>query len=168
MLSVEYIDDIIVATIHNGKFIWFVGDKDFWFLDFQKQNDAALESGFDDGMSIDDIAKSRYGIVVLDSDNFDDFLKFHHENITTKLELTRLLQNELPKKYLDEAAFILPSLFVDFDRKILYSYFYEAASFEDYVPNGWESKYIRFLDIIPKSERYWIVGENNYLDDLEE
>ncbi len=46
-------------------------------------------------------------------------------------------------------------MYVDFDKKLLYSMYIEPASYEDYVPVGWNAKYKSFLDIIPAEKRYW-------------
>lgn len=43
----------------------------------------------------------------------------------------------------------MPSLYVDFNKKLFYSMYVEPASYEDYTPVGWDAKYNSFLDIIP-------------------
>ena len=48
-----------------------------------------------------------------------------------------------------------PSLYVDFDKKTFYSMYVEPASYEDYAPVGWKTKYASFLDLIPAEKRYW-------------
>lgn len=54
-------------------------------------------------------------------------------------------------------------MYVDFDKKLLYSMYIEPASYEDYVPVGWNAKYKSFLDIIPAEKCYW--EKQNYLED---
>ena len=49
----------------------------------------------------------------------------------------------------------MPSLYVDFDRKELFSIYSEPASYEDYVPPGWKSDFKSFVDLIPKEYCYW-------------
>ena len=49
-----------------------------------------------------------------------------------------------------------PSLYVDFDKKKLYSMYEEPASYEDYVPIDWYAKYENFLNLIPIEKCYWI------------
>ena len=43
----------------------------------------------------------------------------------------------------------MPSLYVDFNKKLFYSMYVEPASYEDYTPVGWDAKYNSFFDIIP-------------------
>ena len=59
-------------------------------------------------------------------------------------------------------AGLMPSLIVDFDSKILLSYFPEPASFESYTPDGWIGKYENFLDEVPVEEKYWIINNKDY------
>ena len=48
-----------------------------------------------------------------------------------------------------------PSLYVDFDKRLLYSMYIEPSSYEDYVPVGWDAKYQNFIDLIPVEKCYW-------------
>jgi hypothetical protein len=71
------------------------------------------------------------------------------------------LQN-LPITKWDEMAELFPSLFIDFDSKILLSLFPELLAFEKYIPKGWIGEFKNFYDLIPESEKYWIIDEVNY------
>ena len=41
------------------------------------------------------------------------------------------------------------------EEKTFYSMYVEPASYEDYAPVGWKTKYASFLDLIPAEKRYW-------------
>ena len=64
-----------------------------------------------------------------------------------------MLMNE--SNYDDKLAYT-PSILIDFENKVLISYYAEPESFEDFVPNGWEGKYQDFAEAIPRDQRYWI------------
>ncbi len=49
-----------------------------------------------------------------------------------------------------------PSILIDFENKVLWPYYAESGSFEDFVPNGWDGKYQDFTIEIPQNKRYWI------------
>jgi len=79
------------------------------------------------------------------------------------------VSNEELRKILVQRAYshisdMLPSLYVDFDNKELTSYYPEPASYELYVPNGWQGKYEQFIEHIPDDYHYWVVnGDNLFL-----
>lgn len=51
---------------------------------------------------------------------------------------------------LEERIECVPAIFVDFDARVLYSYFPEPAGFENYVPDNWIGLYHYFHDNIPR------------------
>lgn len=42
---------------------------------------------------------------------------------------------------------VFPSFFIDFDKKIFFSYFSEPGSYEDFVPDGWIGIYKNKIDL---------------------
>ena len=75
-----------------------------------------------------------------------------------------MLMNEL--SYNDKLAYN-PSILIDFENRVLKSYYAEPESFEDFVPDGWSGYYQDFTVDIPQNQRYWIdkngrnlIGEN--------
>ena len=69
---------------------------------------------------------------------------------TKRIEANRCITRDLQHD-------ILPSLYIDFDEKELYSMYSEPASYEDYVPTGWKAEFKNFLNLIPSNEQYWKV-----------
>jgi len=61
---------------------------------------------------------------------------------------------------------IIPSIYIDFDKKILVSNFPEPASYEEFVPNDWKGEYDSFDELIPIDQRYWIYKNNNCWEEL--
>lgn len=77
------------------------------------------------------------------------FLKRVEKDIVSTEELKRIFI-----QHPEEVEYI-PSLYVDFDKKIFYSMYSEPASYEDYAPKGWVSQYKDFLKLIPVEQCYW-------------
>ena len=48
-----------------------------------------------------------------------------------------------------------PVLFINFDKKHLYSYIPEHYSFEEYVPVGWLGTYENFYSLIPQEQVFF-------------
>ena len=78
------------------------------------------------------------------------FLGRVEEDVCTAVQLREILiaNNEDPD--------CLPSLYVDFDKKVLYSMYAEPASYEDFAPSGWRAECTDFYGLIPEDEQYWI------------
>ena len=49
-----------------------------------------------------------------------------------------------------------PSIFIDFDSRVLISNYAEPESFEAFVPKGWKGEYKDFSNKIPINQQYWI------------
>lgn len=133
-------DNIIVFLIYNKQKRWYNADRELWFLDENKRMKLYERAGY----KIDElwIDEKRRDIMLLDTNVAEIFLKRIEENQCK----TRDLQHD-----------ILPSLYIDFDEKELYSMYSEPASYEDYVPIGWKSEFINFLNLIPSDKQYWKV-----------
>ena len=133
-------DNIIVFVIFKGEKRWYNAYRDLWYLD-KKKRIALYEKA---GYKIEEawIDEERRGLLILDTDVADIFLK---RIADTQCESVDLQQD------------IFPSLYIDFDKKELYSMYPEPASYEDYVPIGWKSEYKNFLYMIPSNEQYWKV-----------
>ena len=96
------------------------------------------------------IDERRKDLLCIEEDNVLLFLKRIEEDECSTGDLKKyFLQNQEEDDY-------KPSLYVDFDKKLLYSMYIEPASYEDYAPVGWNAKYKNFLNIIPIEKRYWI------------
>lgn len=144
-----YAENIVVAIKHDGCIEWYILDKDYCFLDYTKLEEAYRKKGYD--FVIDDT--SRFGIKVVNELTQKHFLdKIKKYKIATQ-ELKKMLMNEL--NYNDKLAYN-PSILIDFENKVLTSYYAEPESFEDFVPNGWSGTYQDFAVDIPQNQRYWI------------
>lgn len=133
-------DNIIVFVIYNKQKRWYNADRELWFLDENKRMKLYEKAGY----KIDElwIDEKRRDIMLLDSNVAETFLK--------RIEGNQCTTKDLPHD-------ILPSLYIDFDEKELYSMYSEPASYEDYVPIGWKSEFKNFLNLIPNNEQYWKV-----------
>ncbi|ANF97581.1 hypothetical protein [Paenibacillus bovis] len=156
-LNVEYAENIIIAVKFKGEFTWFVTEKDYWYLDLVKWENAFIDKGhaiFNQGDYSD-----RFDIPILDEKSADAFLCEISEYKASKEELSELILaidlNDTKMKY--AIMNLIPCLFIDFDEKLLMSQFPEPASFEEYVPKDWKGSYENFLNKIPSQEKYWIL-----------
>ncbi|MBO1626080.1 hypothetical protein [Bacillus arachidis] len=162
ILEPLYAENIVVAVIYNSEFKWYVTDKELWFLDYNKLNNAYKNLGV--SIEDNDEAEERNGMKVLDNENVEVFLPRINKYITTKEELNYLLLENIKSKIEGEDLLdFSPVLLINFDDKKLYSMFPEPASYEEYVPKDWNGKYKDFTELIPKLEKYWIDEFNNNL-----
>ena len=65
-------------------------------------------------------------------------------------------EENLNSEIILEGKFLLPDLFIDFDKEEFYSNHLGMKNYERYVPNGWKGFSGRFEHLIPKEEQYWI------------
>ncbi|MEW4370448.1 hypothetical protein [Paenibacillus kandeliae] len=167
-LQPEYAQHIIVAVRYRQTFYWFVTEKDWWYLDWVQLEQAYLKQGY--SLPHPGTYNERFHIGVLDETTVDGFLQNIADYEVKSAELQQYLLNlkgsEHQERQLSEDfSFVTecaPSLFVDFDAKMLLSSFPEPASFENLVPHGWEGRYEDVLQHIPVSEQYWIHQGRNY------
>jgi len=157
-LNVQYGENIIVGVKFKEEFDWFVTEKDYWYLDLIKLENSFLNKGymlFNQG----DYSE-RFDIPILNEKSAATFLneiKEYKVNMSKLNELVVALDLNKTKRKQIIMEFV-PSLFIDFDSKLLLSLFPEPASFEEYVPNGWSGIYEDFLHRIPLEERYWMIN----------
>jgi len=154
VLEPIYAEEIIIGVIFKQQFQWYITNKELWYLDYNKL-DQAFENG--DDLSTDISSESeREGITVLDEKNAEAFLKRVESFKVDKSYLLSLFEERILNDVDDDRLDFSPSLLVDFDDKKLYSMFPEPASFEEYVPNNWDGCYEDFTNLVPEKEKYWI------------
>ncbi|MBO4913412.1 MAG: hypothetical protein J5504_11895 [Butyrivibrio sp.] len=155
-----YAENIMVLIKHCGCAEWYILDKDYCFLDYNKLEEAYRKKGYN--VVIDDAP--RFGIKVVNEFTQTSFLDNIQEYKIATEELRNMLTNEL--SFNDKLAYN-PSILIDFENKVFKSYYAEPESFEDFVPDGWKGQYQDFTGDIPQNQRYWIdekgrnlIGEN--------
>lgn len=153
-LQPNYMENIIVGIIFNSQFSWYVTDKELWFLDYSKMIVFFEKKGIK--VNIDYIDNRRKNTIILDTENVSEFLTLIATNKVTANELNYNLLANITEIDDTWKFNYRPSLYINFDKKILYSNYSEPASYEDYVPNLWEAKYEPFDDFIPNDQKYWL------------
>ena len=148
----KYAENIIVGTICDHNFSWYVTEKDFWFLDLYALKEAYRRKGYD--IDINDGIRGRFP--VLDKDSFIHFRQEIQDYLCSTSDLRGLLialKDDSSQSWIYEMR---PSLLIDFDNRVLYNFYYEPEAFENLVPKGWTGLYQNFYNNVPVSEQYWI------------
>lgn len=157
IINPKYAETIIVLVKINETYKWFITDKDVWFLDLKKLISTYLEKGFEIPNPED--FSDRFNIAIVNENTAEEFLQ-RISRFEVKIEE---LKEMLVQKTYHHISDMYPSLYVDFDMKELISYYPEPASYEQYVPSGWEGKYEELTEHIPISCAYWIINGQNIL-----
>lgn len=159
LLEPKMLENIIVGLFVDKNFNWYVSPKDLWFLDRRKQEEAYMlkfkEMGLGNigSMQIDD---ERTGIEILDEHSIIEFTPKINKYSVSCEELRESFKLNLLTKSKEDAIYtFLPSLYIDFDKRELYSLYSEPASYEDFVPENWTGVYGDFLSKIARKEKYW-------------
>lgn len=164
----EAYKNIIVGLRWRGQFTWYISLKEMWFLD-----ETELESEYEQwcrekGLPLDfAVSKDdeRYGILVLSEENIELFLPSISKYVAPTDELREYLKLAMETETLADVFFeYMPSLYINFDEKTLYSMYTEPAAFEDYVPSNWQGYYQNFLDLIEPSEQFWRENDKEIID----
>ena len=161
MLKPKYAENIIVSIIINGKFHWYITEKDVWILDINKYADDFVKNGYK--FDIQFALKFRGDIAIIEKENALTFLELYKENATSSYQLKEMLQN---REYEDTVLSMRPSLYINFDKEELYSLYPEYLAYERYVPDGWKGEYYDFMGLIPQDEKYWLNGDKNLLKEI--
>jgi len=161
LLEPAMTENIIVGVMWKGRFRWYVTEKEIWFMDSNKMKTADEKKWKEYGLPLSNLVygaedPEREGIPILDENTIELFSLRIEKYAVTVDELRELLEFCIAtESRVDVFYDFLPSLYLDFDNRCLYSMYTEPASFEDYVPQNWKGEYFSFLDIIEKDQRYW-------------
>lgn len=159
LIQPEYCENIIVGVTYMRKFHWYVTNKTIWILDYQKKYDSLEKYYAQIGHSkkqfiyevgdFNSFCKDRWGISVLNNDSAKVFF--------SKIEQNEADTDELKKAFdcADDKSDYFPVLYIDFDKRELFSYFPEPENFQDFVPDGWNGVYKNFDNLIPIDKKYW-------------
>jgi len=152
-IAPKYAENIIVAIIHKGNLSWYIADKEIWYMDYKKRIRVFEENGY--SINVDHIDDLRKKLLVLDENTVELFIEKLVNFEVTAEALKKFLKEE--KKINDEWNYDLsPSLYIDFDKRILYTAYREMDNYENYIPKGWKAEPKEFLYKIPLSKRYWL------------
>jgi len=127
----DYVSNIFVFTIRDKMERYYFSCKEKWFIDnwvYQSKNEET------------------------------DYVSQMIEELAEDIVNTKSLEEEFKRLEREEKHFVIethyPMLFIDFDKKILKSRYYEQALHER-IPDDWIGKYEDFLNEIPPDFRYW-------------
>ena len=111
-----YAENIVVAIRVGDGIEWYILDKDYCFLDYDKLEEAYRKKGYD--VVIDDTP--RFGIKVVNELTQELFLDNIKEYKIEAEKLRKMLMNE--SNYNEKLAYN-PSILIDFNNKVLNSSF---------------------------------------------
>lgn len=149
MLNPYYGENIIVGTVYNKEFNWYITKKDLWILD--TTDEGTCEDEREDIPILNNQTASKF---------FNNILKYKVDTQSIRTKFIKSLERDLE----DSLYNFKPALYVNFDQKQLYSMFPEYTSFEEYVPDKWRGIYQMFYEIIETRYKYWIINEKIYFE----
>ena len=151
MCSFDFNEQIIIYVIYNGRGDWYVSDKEIWFFDYAKRIDAFRKIGYE--IKEEYIDERRRDLLYLDESTAQHFME-RIEPERCSADTLKELINVGDDRFFESDFY--PSLYIDFDKREMFSMYQEYAAYENYAPVGWNAKYEDFLGIIPKEKQYWI------------
>ena len=148
MRDIDVNEQIVVYAVFNGIGRWYISCKDVWFLDYTKWIESFRKAGYEIRMEY--LNDTRQDLLDLNEKTVPVFMCRVEEDMCTAEQLREIYfaNNEDPD--------CLPSLYADFDKKVLYSVYTEPASYEDFAPSDWQAEYSDFHNLIPADEQYWV------------
>ena len=157
----KYAENIIVGIQTDFNFEWFVTEKEDWILDIEKYFNSRSSSGFT--LDQEFILACRGGISIIDVSTIDEYIGNSMSDYRVSKDQLReqLIQSTTRQEILS----MVPSLYIDFIEKKLYSLYPEFFSFEEYIPDGWQGTFEEFLDVIDDEVKYWIFNKKDLLQE---
>ena len=149
----EYSENIIVYLILDNVSNWYVTEKEYWFLDR-----IAYAQAFNVQPTMDDIEFTNLLVEGNPSKLISDINSFKVDI----LALRELIEIYPPLNEDQSLLEMRPSLYINFDKKELYSLFPEpSGEFERFAPKGWTAKYDSFYSKIPNEDTFWLKNGTN-------
>lgn len=142
----------LVGVTRNGCFSYYVAPTIVWYLDYLKKI-REIRPDFTVEMPWPDV-KDRFGIFVVDKEHEEAYVKGLEPYKKSCGELRAAMRMCIHAWELEDFSV---NLLLDFDRKVLLSYYPEPMFFEEYVPEGWSAEYRPLReDDFPPGAYFWI------------
>lgn len=163
----------VAVARHKGVIHWLLLESENLILDWKKRRDEFVVAGYQ-YPELDMVASQRFGIVVLDQNTANEFLRTPEAH---KLSLDFLRQALLERfPYAQswwDVGFLFPIAFIDFDNKRFAGFYYNGPRLERYVPDGWVGEFVDFAntypeEVFPAADKFWIVDGRDLLHELNE
>ncbi|WP_444935423.1 hypothetical protein ACJJIW_13325 [Microbulbifer sp. JMSA004] len=164
-------EKIVAVVKFKDEISYYRSKRADWILDLNKLRQAYIDAGYS-MPELDD--SDRFGIHSIADNNFELFLQKMEPKKIQKDTLSLLLAKKFPSAHSWwDVGEIFPTIFVDFDRKVVGAFYYEGTKMEVYIPNEWKGEFIDFSndypeEVFPKSEKFWIKGDSDLLQILNE
>ncbi|MEH1935963.1 MAG: hypothetical protein V7L14_20150 [Nostoc sp.] len=150
---------IVTVVRSRGNIRYFRSDIDIWILDWNKWRDEFLNAGY----QVPELDVSeRFGITVVNQETAERFLSAVSIFEISKNNLhTELLTRYPNAKSWWDVSDLFPTVFVDFDKNRVGTFYFEGPGIEKYVPDGWIGEFVDFAntyneDVFPSSEKFGI------------
>lgn len=165
LLQPKYVENIIVATVYQGVFRWYVTDYAWWFLDYRKWDNLFNDS--EDGIQEDmeDDYSERFDIDIVDGENVDKFFEEIKDYEVSTQELREFFfTSTLVQDECDCGEGVSISLYYDFDQKIFVDFFSEPFPYYKCIPDGWREERKSAEELLKPEDIYWMLDEENMYD----
>lgn len=170
--NLNEVETVIVAVKYNGHFHWYKSDRDLWVLDLEKWHADFTHAGIKGHHESN--AGERFGILVVNEETAEEFLRAMHQFEVNKDRLAKELAARFPdaESWWDVSD-LFPIMLVDFDRKHVCAFYSEGTRMERYIPANWSSEFEDFLtkypdQYLPTNEKYWVQNGLDLLRELNE
>lgn len=148
-------DTVVVLVKHEGKYTWYVSEKELWIMDLLEL-DNAFRRKFNQPEVTETEAdyEERVGCEILSEKNIEQFQEAMKDFEVSYTELINYF-NLYSEVYLNGVnSEVETSFYLDFDNKFFYSFFQEPGSYEDFVPTGWRGIFEKVAKkIIPENAK---------------
>ena len=170
LLEPQATENIIVGVRRQNHFNWYVTKKDLWFMHLDKLKAAYAKKFEESGIPLSNLSFGeddieRQGIPILNEKTIALLEPRIKKYMVSVDELRETLRSCITIQSTEEIYYnFLPSLYLNFDENCLYSMYTEPASFEDLIPQNWDSNYTDFLSLIEQKQKFWYDNGNAFFD----